>query len=151
MFAPFLYAPRPPSDYWILALPTDEIRAIQSLDRWEGVWNYLWLNAPCLDRRLDPSIRWWEGCAVPEGLVTAAISDVMLDEVLYRKVIAQPHKFAEWWCRTDCSGYDVANVLGPEWSIGVLERAHEANNRMRPRVYAPTLASIPTQTSQPPR
>ena len=141
MFAPFLYAPRPASDYWITALPTDEVREIQKLNRWEGVWNYLWLNAPTLDRRIDPAIKWWEGCNVPTGLVCAVVQDVSMDEVLYRKIISQPHKFAEWWCRQDTTIYGVHNVLGPEWAITVLERAHDAIDRMRSK--APTPAPSP--------
>lgn len=132
MIAPITYSPKPPNDYRVKTLPTCEVNEILKLDKsiGVGVWNFFWLVNPSIDTLPDSGKDWWKAYKPTQGLLTAVISDVMLDEVLYRRVVSQPHKFCDWWHRQDASIFDVDNVLPDGWSVTVLERAHEAKVRL---------------------
>lgn len=130
-FAPVLYSPHPPESYVIGSMPTCQVREIQKIEHWQGIWNLFWLSVPDIDTLPGSGVDWWRGYTPTAGVLGAVISDVLLDEVLYRRLVSQPRKFADWWCRQDPTIFTTYEVLGEKWAETVLTRAHEARDRNR--------------------
>lgn len=128
-FAPMLYSPLPLESYVIPSLPTCQVREIKQIEQWPGIWNLFWLSVPTIDTIPGSGTGWWKGYKPTPGVLGAVISDVMLDEPLYRRLISHPRKFADWWYRQDPSIFETYEVLGEGWAETVLQRAHEARDR----------------------
>lgn len=134
MFAPIVYSPRKVEDYLIRSVPSCEVNEILKLEQWPAVWNLFWLSVPTVDTLPDSGINWWAHYQPAEGLLAAIIDDVLSEEPLYRRLMARPEKFLDFWCRTDISVYETYGVLGDAWAETVLTRGHEARDRLAGKV-----------------
>lgn len=133
MFAPFRYSPLSITSY---EPPNSEACGIQEIKKSpqnHAIWNLLWLSCPEVDTLAGAGPLWSQHYQPRPDVLVAITSDVTLDEVLFRRVISRPEKFAEWWHRQDYTIFDTWYYLGPRWPVTVLERAHEAIARMRPQ------------------
>lgn len=129
MRSPVIYSPRPAADYCIKTLPVCEVGEVLKLEQWPAIWNLFWLSVPTLDTLPDAGNAWWRGYQPQEGLLAAIIADATEDEALYRKLMARPSKFIEFWERQDHGIFDTHEILGDAWVETVTRRAHEADAR----------------------
>lgn len=131
MFAPFCYSPVPLTSYELPGNAKCEAKEIQEFPQSQAIWNFFWLSCPDLDTLPGAGPNWAQHYKPRPCTLEAAIADVTLDEVLFRRVSSRPEKFAAWWCRQDYSIFDTYYLLGPRWPLTVLERAHTAIDRMK--------------------
>jgi hypothetical protein len=116
-----------------VALPgMDEIKDIALAQRSRAIWNLFWLSIPSLDKVPGSGNNWWRKYTPVEGALVAIKSDVIEDEVLYRKLCMHPSQFFEWFGRErDHSIYNsFATMGGKPWVNLVLNRAEEAAERL---------------------
>jgi hypothetical protein len=113
----------------IPSVPVCEVSEILKLPEAPAVWNLFWLSLPSLDTLPDSGASWWRGYQPQEGLLAAITADALEDEALYRKLMARPSKFLEFWERQDHSIFDTCEILGDGWVETVARRAREADAR----------------------
>ena len=126
------YSPKPMGDYILQGLESKcEVGQIQKLIKNQEVWNFFWLSLPLLDKVPGSGARWFHHYQAVTGAAVAVTTDVMLDDVLFRKLSMHPLRFATWFEREDQSIYDAYNVFGGKpWVETVLKRAHCAAYRI---------------------
>lgn len=129
MRSPVVYSPRPAIDYCIPNLPVCEVCEVLKMEQAPAIWNLFWMSTPSLDTLPDAGSNWWRGYQPQEGLLAAIVGDATEDEAMYRKLMARPSKFIEFWERQDHSIFDTYEILGPAWVDTVLRRAYEADSR----------------------
>lgn len=132
MFAPFIYSPLAISNYILPTATRCAAKEIQESPQSHAIWNLFWLSCPDVDTLPGAGPAWAQHYRPRPDVLAAVTADVTLDEVLFRRVMSRPEKFAAWWCRQDYSIFDTYYYLGPKWPVTVLERAHQAIARMKP-------------------
>lgn len=132
MFAPFRYSPLPLTSYQPPDSALCGLQEIRESPQSAAIWNLFWLTCPEVDTLAGAGPGWAKHYRPMPDVLAAVVADVTLDEVLFRRVMSRPEKFAAWWCRQDYSIFDTYYYLGPKWPVTVLERAHDAITRMKP-------------------
>lgn len=127
----YRYSPRPILDYRIPGLDQDEVTVMLGHERREALWNLFWMSHPGIDSVPEAGHNWWKGYKPVIGALSAIISDVTEDEVLYRKLMLHPFAFKQWFEREDHTIYDCYDVMnGVQWVSNVLARSELAGTRM---------------------
>lgn len=126
------YSTYPMKDYFIYNLGGHcEVGTMSRMPRGQSIWNLFWLSLPTLDTLPGAGPRWVQGYRALPSVGASIVSDVTLDEVLYRKLLMHPTSFVAWFEREDHTIYDVYNLLGEQqWVETVLQRARESAKRM---------------------
>lgn len=138
--APFNYAPYPMDHYMLAGLQGEcEVGAISKLDRAQAVFNLFWLSVPNIDVLPGCGKGWSCHYRQIEHAASTIVLDVSADEVLYRKLLMHPTRFAHWFEREDRdhSIYDIYGILGEDaWSATVINRARLSAERMAAGISA---------------
>lgn len=127
----YCYSPHPMERYLLHGVKDDEVSAIMQLDRSVAVWNLFWLSVPGLDNLPGSGRRWHKVYKPVENALATIVTDVLEDEVLYRKLMMHPEQFYDWFEREDHTIFDCHEVLGGDiWVETVLTRAQAAIDRL---------------------
>lgn len=129
---PYVYSPLEPSEYRITNLDRCEVSEILAMEPSVALatWNLFWMSTPAVDALPQSGANWWRVYKpVDQALFTMA-TDVLEDEVLFRKLLMHPRAFTAWFEREDHSIYDTFDLLGRAWADTVLMRANAAAMRM---------------------
>jgi hypothetical protein len=132
------YSPRTIDDYCLPSLGgACEVGSIAKLKRHQAVWNLFWLSVPKIDNVPGAGVQWVQVYRPIADAAAAITTDVLLDEVLYRKLMMHPTSFAAWFEREDHTIYDAYDVLGERaWVDTVLQRASLSAQRMASSIKA---------------
>jgi hypothetical protein len=129
------YSPRVIEDYRLQGVQIDEVayilKELQSQYR-DAVWNLFWLSVPDIDVLLDAGSKGPTLYTPIRDALAAVVTDVIEDEVLYRKVMMHPDAFLDWFEREpDYTIFDCYEPLGGlKWVEMVTVRADAAAKRI---------------------
>ena len=128
----YIYSPLPIEAYFLPGLDDMcEAGTIAKLERSQSIWNLFWLSKPALDLLPGCKGRWSDHYRSTMGDAAAVVSDVMLDEVLHRKLLMHPTRFVAWFETTDSAVYSAYDAMGElAWRSVVMDRARLAAQRI---------------------
>lgn len=133
---PYVYSPRPPSNYYISVLDQCEARFIDTLEDRQAsaaAWNLFWLSVPEIDTLvLHGANHTWNRHYQPvPNAMSAVMADVVGDDPLRLKLLLHPVRFIEFFNHQDHSIFDCYTKLGGyRWVDTVLLRANQAAARI---------------------
>jgi len=126
------YSPLPRHMYELQGAEDCDVRAIGRLERSTAIWNLYWMSVPALDLIPGSGADWWKVYSPAADVAATLASDVMDDEVFFRKLTMHPQSFGAWFEREDLTIFDAYPLMGCEnWRTIVMARAQEAMERMR--------------------
>lgn len=128
----YRYSPQEIGDYFIPGMQRKcEVGAISNLALSNAIWNLFWLSVPDIDLIPQHGAKWYAHYKPTPGAAASITADVIMDEVLYRKLCMHPLTFANWFESSDQSIFDAYNIFdGRLWVDTVMTRARAASARM---------------------
>lgn len=127
----YRYSPHPIESYLIQGLEGHcEAGIISKLPNPGAVWNLFWLSTPQIDNIPGSGSNWLNVYKPTVNGLAAITSDIIFDEVLNRKLLMHPVKFAAWVKVKDMTDYDSFAKYGVDWISSIVERCGESAFRI---------------------
>lgn len=95
----------------------------------QAIHNFMWLAVPEMDA-MNKAEDWVSAVNGMTREVADFVSDVVEDEVLFRKLLMHPKDFHTWWQDEDHSVYDFYDQHGMDVVNTISRRALEAAERI---------------------
>jgi hypothetical protein len=140
----YRYSPKPIDAYILGRAKYCTARAVMNIESALGraaTWNLIWLSYPSFDALPEHGMServfdHFKMDVTDLTIIGTLTEDARQHEIMCRKLVLHPSRFADWFRREDHSAYQSYEELGDDWVTNVMTRAALAASRMANEIPA---------------